>query len=48
MAALHELLERKDPDDDLLPIWNEIAALGIPQGLRLGDLIDACALSKED
>ena len=48
VAALHELLERKERDDDLLPIWNEIAELGIPQGLRLGDLIDACALSKND
>jgi hypothetical protein len=46
VQALHELLERKDPEDDLLPIWNEIAGLGIPQGLKLSDLIDACALSK--
>ncbi|MFV8753012.1 hypothetical protein ACNOYE_20895 [Nannocystaceae bacterium ST9] len=44
--ALHELLERKDLDEELLPVWNEIASLGIPQGLRLGDLIDACVLSK--
>jgi hypothetical protein len=40
--ALTELLGRKDRDDDLLPVWNEIAALGIPHGLKLGDLIDAC------
>jgi hypothetical protein len=46
VSALQELLERKDRDDDLLPVWNEIAELGIPQGLRLGDLIDACALAK--
>lgn len=44
--ALHELLDRKDPDEALLPVWNEIASLGIPQGLRLGDLVDACLLSK--
>jgi hypothetical protein len=44
--ALHELLERKDLDEALLPVWNEIASLGIPQGLRLGDLVDACVLSK--
>jgi hypothetical protein len=44
--ALHELLERKDLDEELLPVWNEIASLGIPQGLRLGDLVDACVLSK--
>ncbi len=44
--ALHELLERKERDDDLLPIWNEIAKLGIPQGLKLGDLLDACSMSK--
>jgi hypothetical protein len=48
VAALHELLDRKERDDDLLPVWNEIAELGIPQGLKLGDLIDACALSKGD
>jgi hypothetical protein len=47
VAALHELLDRKEREEDLLPVWNEIAALGIPQGLRLGDLIDACALSKQ-
>jgi hypothetical protein len=47
VAALHELLDRKERDDDLLPVWNEIAELGIPQGLKLGDLIDACALSKQ-
>jgi hypothetical protein len=47
VAALHELLDRKERDEDLLPVWNEIAALGIPQGLKLGDLIDACALSKQ-
>jgi hypothetical protein len=47
VAALHELLDRKERDEDLLPVWNEIAALGIPQGLRLGDLIDACALTKQ-
>jgi hypothetical protein len=47
VAALHELLDRKERDEDLLPVWNEIATLGIPQGLRLGDLIDACALSKQ-
>jgi hypothetical protein len=47
VAALHELLDRKERDEDLLPVWNEIAPLGIPQGLRLGDLIDACALSKQ-
>lgn len=41
--ALRELLVRKDRDDDLLPVWNEIAELGIPQGLKLGDLIDAFA-----
>ena len=46
VQALLELLERKDRDEALLPVWNEIAELGIPQGLRLGDLIDACALSK--
>ncbi len=46
VAALHELLDRKERDEDLLPVWNEIAAMGIPQGLKLGDLIDACALSK--
>jgi hypothetical protein len=46
VAALHELLDRKERDEDLLPVWNEIAALGIPQGLKLGDLIDACALTK--
>jgi hypothetical protein len=46
VAALHELLERKEREDDLLPVWNEIAAMGIPQGLTVGDLIDACALSK--
>ncbi len=46
VAALKELLERKDRDDDLLPVWNEIAELGIPQGLKLGDLIDACAMTK--
>lgn len=39
--ALHELLQRKDRDEDLLPVWNEIAELGLPQGLKLGDLIDA-------
>jgi hypothetical protein len=44
--ALHELLDRKDLDEALLPVWNEIASLGIPQGLRLGDLVDACLLSK--
>lgn len=44
--ALHELLDRKDLDEALLPVWNEIAGLGIPQGLRLGDLVDACVLSK--
>jgi hypothetical protein len=44
--ALHELLERKDLDEPLGPVWNEIASLGIPQGLRLGDLVDACVLSK--
>ncbi|MFO7562599.1 MAG: hypothetical protein R6X02_08135 [Enhygromyxa sp.] len=42
--ALHELLVRKDRDDDLLPVWNEIAELGVPQGLKLGDLIDAFAM----
>jgi hypothetical protein len=47
VAALHELLDRKERDEDLLPVWNEIAALGIPQGLKLGDLIDACALTKQ-
>ncbi|PRQ04361.1 hypothetical protein ENSA5_08390 [Enhygromyxa salina] len=47
VAALHELLDRKERDDELLPVWNEIAELGIPQGLKLGDLIDACALSKQ-
>jgi hypothetical protein len=47
VAALHELLDRKERDEDLLPVWNEIASLGIPQGLKLGDLIDACALSKQ-
>lgn len=41
--ALRELLLRKDRDDDLLPVWNEIAELGIPQGLKLGDLLDAFA-----
>lgn len=41
--ALQELLERKDPEDDLLPVWNEIASLGIPRGLKLGDFLDACA-----
>lgn len=41
--ALRELLIRKDRDDDLLPVWNEIAELGIPQGLKLGDLMDAFA-----
>lgn len=46
VVALHELLERKEREDELLPVWNEIAALGIPQGLTVGDLIDACALSK--
>jgi hypothetical protein len=45
VSALHELLLRKDRDDDLLPVWNEIAELGIPQGLKLGDLIDAFAMS---
>ena len=44
--ALSDLLKDKDPDDELLPIWNEIASLGIPQGLRLGDLLDACAQTK--
>ncbi|HLT39865.1 MAG TPA: hypothetical protein VK034_26475 [Enhygromyxa sp.] len=44
--ALHELLVRKDRDDDLLPVWNEIAELGIPQGLKLGDLMDAFAMTK--
>lgn len=48
VVALHELLDRKERDDDLLPVWNEIAELGIPQGLKVGDLIDACALSKQD
>jgi hypothetical protein len=43
--ALRELLARKDRDEDLLPVWNEIAELGIPQGLKLGDLIDACQLA---
>ena len=43
--ALHELLERKDIEDDLLPVWNEIAALGIPQGLRLGDLLEAAIMT---
>jgi hypothetical protein len=43
--ALRELLVRKDRDEDLLPVWNEIAELGIPQGLKLGDLIDACHLA---
>jgi hypothetical protein len=47
VAALHELLDRRERDEDLLPVWNEIAELGIPQGLKLGDLIDACALSKQ-
>lgn len=46
VQALHELLERKDADEELLPVWNEIASLGIPVGLRLGDLIDACVMSK--
>jgi len=46
VSALHELLERKDREDDLLPVWNEITELGIPHGLKLGDLIDACCLSK--
>ncbi len=46
VVALHELFERKDLDEDLLPVWNEIASLGIPQGLRLGDLIDACLMTK--
>ena len=44
--ALRELLIRKDRDDDLLPVWNEIAELGIPQGLKLGDLIDAFQAAK--
>ena len=47
VAALRELLERKDRDDELLPVWNEIAEMGIPQGLKLGDLIDACALARD-
>jgi hypothetical protein len=47
VSALHELLLRKDRDDDLLPVWNEIAELGIPQGLKLGDLIDAFAMSSK-
>jgi hypothetical protein len=47
VVALHELLERKERDDDLLPVWNEIAELGIPHGLKVGDLIDACALSSK-
>lgn len=46
VTALHELLERKDREEDLLPVWNQIAELGIPHGLKLGDLIDACSLSK--
>ena len=46
VQALHELLDRKDVDEPLLPVWNEIASLGIPQGLRLSDLIEACLLSK--
>lgn len=43
VEALRELLARKERDDDLLPVWNEIAELGIPRGLKLGDLFDACA-----
>ena len=42
VAALRELLERKDRSEDLLPVWNEIAELGIPGGLKLGDFLDAC------
>ncbi|NVB41233.1 hypothetical protein G6O69_25565 [Pseudenhygromyxa sp. WMMC2535] len=47
VVALHELLERKGHDEDLLPVWNEIATLGIPVGLKVSDLIEACALSKD-
>jgi len=45
VAALRDLLARKDRQEDLLPVWNEIASLGIPSGLSLGDFLDACAQS---
>jgi len=47
VAALTDLLRKREPGDDLLPVWNEIAEMGIPQGLKLGDLIDACALARD-
>lgn len=47
ITALCELLRDTDRDDDLLPVWNEITALGIPQGLKLGDLMDAFAAMAE-
>ena len=47
VAALTDLLRKRERGDDLLPVWNEIAEMGIPQGLKLGDLLDACALANE-
>ncbi len=40
-AALSATLENVDPDESLLPLWNELARSGVPQTLTVGDLLDA-------
>jgi hypothetical protein len=41
IEALREALGSSEPDDALLPIWNELASTDLPRTLTVGDLIEA-------
>ena len=41
IAALSELLQNREPETEVLPLWNELLADGLPSTLTIGDLIDA-------
>jgi hypothetical protein len=43
VAALRESLRARERDDELIGLWNELAATRAPQTLTIGDLLDACA-----
>jgi hypothetical protein len=41
VKALRDALNGAEPDDDLLPLWNEMSRSGLPHALKVGDLLTA-------
>jgi len=41
VKTLREALLAAEPSEDLLPLWNELARSGLPQALKVGDLLTA-------